>query len=373
MLPNYWYENSVVPDLLPQATVGLLEMGGDRGIGDRGMGDGVDALLGMRGPFVRVEENAVPIAKVTGSAELQQGEETRIGLFQFGDKWFIGVEMYTDQNTSVVVFVYDFQSVHYASGEMDAGVQAYEKWSSVNGGTSYYENGRVVHPIWYNDTSLIGKTVKIAQHNGTRRTKIKKNQIGVILGKMPPSEYNFRKNPYIVGYRHENDIRSIMVEIPGMQFGSTDSASLADAVKYKDHVMVKTLLSRGEDPDELPNEGPALLYVAAGQGDLDMVNALLEYGASPNGLANEGLTPLFAAVEGGHLDVVQTLVKSGATKNVFKGDDNLLSIAMTKHMEHPLRDKKRKYLEIVKYLMGDLIHNYTIYNIELLKKIEFKY
>ncbi|MGI2029209.1 ankyrin repeat domain-containing protein [Endozoicomonas acroporae] len=92
--------------------------------------------------------------------------------------------------------------------------------------------------------------------------------------------------------------------------------SLEHAVVCGDHVMVKTLLDKGADPDIPGNNNEIPLHRAVNAGHHVIAKTLLTYGADPNLKDISGRTALhFAALEGHHA-MVEPLLAIGADANL---------------------------------------------------------
>ena len=92
--------------------------------------------------------------------------------------------------------------------------------------------------------------------------------------------------------------------------------SLEHAVAFGDHVMVKTLLDTGADPNIPGKNNKTPLHWAAKAGHHAIVEILLGCGADPNLVDTNGRTALNRAAFKGHHTIVETLLSCGANPNI---------------------------------------------------------
>lgn len=92
----------------------------------------------------------------------------------------------------------------------------------------------------------------------------------------------------------------------------TGTTPLILAVELEQETIVRLLLERGAEVNQVDIQHVTALWLASGQGHLEIVRLLLEANANPNIASEEGLTPLHAAVIFNHTEIVQLLLFSGA-------------------------------------------------------------
>ncbi|MEW6531127.1 MAG: ankyrin repeat domain-containing protein [Thermodesulfobacteriota bacterium] len=85
-------------------------------------------------------------------------------------------------------------------------------------------------------------------------------------------------------------------------------ASLEEAVKSGDSLLVKTLLEQGNEPNKATSEGETPLTLAARRDSEEVVALLLRRGADPTLKNKAGRTPLDISVEQGHAAALRVLV-----------------------------------------------------------------
>lgn len=88
--------------------------------------------------------------------------------------------------------------------------------------------------------------------------------------------------------------------------------TLCFAASKGDDFLLRQLLKRGLDPNELDSYGRTALHIAASSGSEQCVRLLLENEADPNARDPEGRVPLWEALRRRHQSVVQLLVEAGA-------------------------------------------------------------
>ncbi len=76
--------------------------------------------------------------------------------------------------------------------------------------------------------------------------------------------------------------------------------------------LVKDLLAKGSDPNQVDAQGETALHEAAFRGDVAIAEALIAEGAKVDVTDQAGITPLHAAAFDGRLEVLVLLVRSGA-------------------------------------------------------------
>ena len=98
--------------------------------------------------------------------------------------------------------------------------------------------------------------------------------------------------------------------------GNNNKPPLYRAVNAGHHAIVEILLACGADPNLDDIKGRTPLHCAAFEGHHAMVEALLARGGDPNMQNIYGSTPLLKATEAGHPAIVKTLLDNGANPNI---------------------------------------------------------
>ena len=113
-----------------------------------------------------------------------------------------------------------------------------------------------------------------------------------------------------------NEVRHILSSgMVDMHFKNKEGyTTLMCAAKFGHKGVVKLLLDRGADPNELTITTP--LHVAAEYGHPGVVKVLLAEGAEPNILNKEGKTPLIYPAFMCNEDVIKHLLDGGADANI---------------------------------------------------------
>jgi ankyrin repeat protein len=114
------------------------------------------------------------------------------------------------------------------------------------------------------------------------------------------------------------------------------------AAKYGHLKVVELLLDNGAKPNIANKNGYTPLHIAAEHGHLKVVQWLLDRGAKPNTAKRDGTTPLYIAAKYGHLKVVQWLLDRGAKPNAAKRDGTTPLYIAAKH----------GHLEVVQLLLA---------------------
>lgn len=87
------------------------------------------------------------------------------------------------------------------------------------------------------------------------------------------------------------------------------------AVKYSDAMAVRRLLASGADPND-SSSGEAVLWKAAGSGNVTILRLLLDAGAKVDAGFESGHTALVSAVLMNHVNAVRLLLVAGASPSV---------------------------------------------------------
>ncbi len=101
--------------------------------------------------------------------------------------------------------------------------------------------------------------------------------------------------------------------VPALVCHASDEPELSSAIRQKNIVRVRLLLSEGSgvnDRDEGAQQTP--LMRAAQMGDLSIARTLIAYGADVNAQDDEGHTALMFAAEKGSTGMVDALLRAGA-------------------------------------------------------------
>lgn len=125
------------------------------------------------------------------------------------------------------------------------------------------------------------------------------------------------------------------------------TASLIQAIRANHVADVRSLLTRGANPDSI-EAAPAgtldgrltALIVAVKSGNIELVRALINAGADVNlrkGGEHDGATPLIVAASQGHESIVKLLLRSGANVNARMGLDGTLPGALHWAVTHDHR------------------------------------
>ncbi|XP_029130073.1 potassium channel AKT6 isoform X1 [Cajanus cajan] len=109
-------------------------------------------------------------------------------------------------------------------------------------------------------------------------------------------------------------IRGILENVEGMLArGKMDlPISLLFAVSRDDDLLLRKLLKKGSDPNEVDKNGKTALHLAAFKGNNHCVSLLLEHGAKVNIQDSDGNVPLWEAIKGGHESIMKLLIDNGA-------------------------------------------------------------
>jgi uncharacterized protein len=95
---------------------------------------------------------------------------------------------------------------------------------------------------------------------------------------------------------------------------------VADAVRNRDHINVRSLLKQRLDVNVPDAEGMTALHWAAHWDDLETAKLLLRAGANAKAANRYGVTPLHEACTVGNVAIVEALLKAGADPNAAFGD-----------------------------------------------------
>lgn len=91
------------------------------------------------------------------------------------------------------------------------------------------------------------------------------------------------------------------------------------AIDHRDMAGVKTLLSKGADPNSRNGLEFTPLYIAAASYQMDVMGELLKAGAEPDAESNYG-TPLMFAAASGNIDGAKILLEKGVDINASRND-----------------------------------------------------
>ena len=134
----------------------------------------------------------------------------------------------------------------------------------------------------------------------------------------------------------------------------TNDSNLFEAAKLGDLTKVQSLLSSGEDPNQLNAEGASALHLASAEGHVAVVEYLLDHKAQIDLLDRNFLqSPLVNAAEFGRLAVVKILLKRGAKaelKNKF--GSNILSAVVNNMGIASSKTSKEEVYQIIDLLLS---------------------
>ncbi|MEK6545951.1 MAG: ankyrin repeat domain-containing protein, partial [Nitrospinota bacterium] len=117
--------------------------------------------------------------------------------------------------------------------------------------------------------------------------------------------------------RNINEVKSLLSKgVDPNYVNEYGESALLFAIMAGDAEVVRKLLSAGADPDSKDTHGTPVLTLASDEGYLDIVKVLLEVGADVNKKDNDGSTALMEAAEKDHIDIVKILLDAGADPNV---------------------------------------------------------
>lgn len=97
--------------------------------------------------------------------------------------------------------------------------------------------------------------------------------------------------------------------------------TLCFAANRSDHSLMRQLLRRGLDPNEIDKNGRSALHIVASSGNIKCLRLLLGYEVDVNAKDFNGNVPLWEAILGRHKQVMELLVNKGAT--LSSGDGGL--------------------------------------------------
>ena len=106
---------------------------------------------------------------------------------------------------------------------------------------------------------------------------------------------------------------------------------LIKAVEKNDTVQVLKLLKLGVSPNQVNQQGKALLSIAVKNENIRIVQALLRYKANPN--VNNG-HPLFVASYDGNLPIMQALIKKKADVNMADEEEGFTPLIAAAEQGH---------------------------------------
>lgn len=107
--------------------------------------------------------------------------------------------------------------------------------------------------------------------------------------------------------------------------------SLRRAVEKGDARRIRTLLSKGADPNLLTAAGKPVLYRAVERNHATSVRTLLEHGADPDATTTQGATPLYAAIRAHHATIAKLLLAHDAKVDVIvRGGTTPLGLAASR-------------------------------------------
>jgi ankyrin repeat protein len=104
---------------------------------------------------------------------------------------------------------------------------------------------------------------------------------------------------------------------------ASDYATLPEAVKTEDLVLVESLLVSGANPNSLDQYGVAPLENATWQGCLELVNLLLKNGADPNQPTSLKSSYLHIAAMKNYVEMAKLLIENGANINATTTINNM--------------------------------------------------
>lgn len=110
---------------------------------------------------------------------------------------------------------------------------------------------------------------------------------------------------------------------------AAEQSSLFHASGSGNIEMLRKLLARGGNPDEIGVVGWTPLMIAVAQQQHDAAKILLQEGANPNVVNTMGRTPLMFAAKYGNLALVEMLLDAGADPNLrgFASEPSALAVA----------------------------------------------
>ncbi|XP_041461535.1 ankyrin-1-like [Lytechinus variegatus] len=97
--------------------------------------------------------------------------------------------------------------------------------------------------------------------------------------------------------------------------------------------LVKFLISKGADINEIDEDGMIPLHHAAYGGHLKVMECLIQQGSDVNKADKEGCAPLYAAIQCGHLQAVKYLLKNKANQNKYDGMTPVHAAAKVGHLD----------------------------------------
>ena len=111
-------------------------------------------------------------------------------------------------------------------------------------------------------------------------------------------------------------IRNIIILIAVALIISSCASTEVRAVRQGDLQKLEKFLSKGGDPNEVDNDGNALIHVAVQYGQADSLNRLLIAGANPDLLNRAGNTALILAVEKNAVNMTDILISYGGDVSI---------------------------------------------------------
>jgi len=94
------------------------------------------------------------------------------------------------------------------------------------------------------------------------------------------------------------------------------SQELFDAYKQKNLQQIESILKNGADPDQLNKSGVTLMYIAAGENNVEVGKILIKYGGHVDLRArNSDATPIFFASQENSFEFVKLIVENGGNLN----------------------------------------------------------
>ena len=94
------------------------------------------------------------------------------------------------------------------------------------------------------------------------------------------------------------------------------SQELFDAYKQKNLQQIESILKNGADPDQLNKSGVTLMYIAAGENNVEVGKILIKYGGHVDLRArNSDATPIFFACQENSFEFVKLIVENGGNLN----------------------------------------------------------
>ena len=129
--------------------------------------------------------------------------------------------------------------------------------------------------------------------------------------------------------------------------------------------LVETLLKRGDNVDDVDDNGRTPLMLALNSWNIEVIETLLKRGANINAVDNDGRTPLIHALSiDNNYSIIETLLKHGADISI---EDSKGTNAVD-HTIMVLNSNDKNYYDELKVMLKILenMERYDLENIEML-------